>query len=72
MDESDMATRREEQDRDLAIMNVLNGNAMNPCLGAKTCVTCGEPNDRPSRVQGWDTCIDCREFPGWHLVEDGV
>ena len=34
MDESDMATRREEQDRELAIMNVLNGNAMNPCLGA--------------------------------------
>jgi len=72
MDESDMATQREEFDRELAVMSVLSGNAMNPCLGKKICIMCGEPNDRKSRAQCWDVCADCRENPGWHLREDGV
>jgi len=71
-DESDRASAIEAAWNDAAIENARYHQPMNPCLGQKVCITCGEQNDRPSRTHGWDTCIDCRENPGWHLVEDGV
>jgi len=71
-DESDRASAIEAAWNESAIENARYHQPMNPCLGKKVCGVCGEPNDRPSRAQGWDVCIDCRETPGWWIVEDGA
>jgi len=71
-DESDRASAIEAALNDAAIENARYHQPMNPCLGQKVCITCGEPNDSQSRARGWDVCIDCRVTPGWWIAEDVV
>lgn len=59
MDESDMATLREEQARDIAIHNALNQGAWNPMRGDAVCRKCGERNDRAHL--GYGVCSACMD-----------
>jgi len=72
MDEIDRAQGYEDIERANSIRNALIYGAMNPRLGAMVCIKCKTENDKTSRANGFDVCIDCRETPGWHLIEDGV
>ena len=65
MDESDMATLREEQEREIAIHNALNRGAMNPMRGSSTCPNCAGRNDRAQH--GYEWCSACAEDPGWFV-----
>jgi len=69
MDDVDMATRREELDRGLAINAALAGSGR-LMAGPSVCGMCGGRNDR--RQSGYATCSACDELPGWHVVEDAV
>jgi len=69
MDEIDRAQGYEEIERENAIHNALVHGAMNTRLGAMVCIKCGTQNDKNSRANGFDVCIDCRETPGWHLED---
>jgi len=71
-DNTDRATELAELWNQSRIQHALHGASMNPCLGAKTCIQCGEPNDRDRRAAGFDVRHDCATDPGWHLREDGV
>jgi len=65
MDESDMATLREEQDRDLAINNARYCAAMNPMRGPNVCPNCTGRNDRAHT--GHNRCSACAEDETWFL-----
>jgi len=72
MDEVDRAQGYEDMERENAIRNALVYGAMNPRLGVMVCIKCKTENDKTSRANGFDVCIDCRETPWWWMVEDGV
>lgn len=66
MDESDMATLREEQERERAIRHALSGAHARHANGPATCPNCSTRNDRMR--EGYEWCSACAEDPAWHLT----
>jgi|GEM_PF-6907294 len=65
MNESDMATLREEQERERAINNARYCVVINTMRGPSVCPNCMGRNDRANTGHNW--CSACAEDEAWFL-----
>jgi len=63
LDDSDMATLREEQEREASIRSALMGVTA-PMTGPAICPNCKGRNDRMR--DGFQWCSACAEYPEWY------